>query len=86
MSKLCNALSGVYIGKGAMIMTATTTRDRDTLVLALASLVEAAEIGSFLYMSHHPRWPRQVQSCDCYVWLSLTVTLTNVKAEFRGFC
>jgi hypothetical protein len=48
LSKLCNALSGVYIGKGAMIIPATMTRARDTLVLALASLIEAAEIGSFL--------------------------------------
>jgi hypothetical protein len=54
------------------------TRDNDTLVLALATLGEATEIGSFLFMSCRQRWQRQVQSCDCRVSLSLMVTLTTV--------
>ncbi len=53
-------LSGVYMGEGGAIMLATTARDRDTLVLALATLGESTEIGSFLFMSHCPRWPSTV--------------------------
>jgi hypothetical protein len=30
-------------------------------VLALATLGDAAQIGLFLFVSCHPRWPRQVQ-------------------------
>ncbi len=30
-------------------------------VLALATLDYATQIGSFLFVWHHPRWPRQVQ-------------------------
>ena len=29
------------------------------LVLALATLGSVTQIGSFLFVSHHPRWPRQ---------------------------
>ena len=58
--------------------TTTMTRDNDTLVLALATLGEATEIGSFLFMSRRQRWQRQIQSCDCRVSLSLMVTLTTV--------
>ncbi len=32
------------------------------IVLALATLGGTTEIGSFLFLSHRPRWPRQVQS------------------------
>ncbi len=38
-------------------------------VLALATLGGATQIGSFLFMSCHPRWPRQVSN-DCRVPLS----------------
>jgi hypothetical protein len=31
-------------------------------VLAFATLVGVTQTGSFLFVSHHPRWPRQVQS------------------------
>jgi hypothetical protein len=34
---------------------------QSTTVLALATLGDAAQIGSFLFGSHWPRWPRQVQ-------------------------
>ncbi len=45
---------------------------------ALATLGDATQIWSFLFMSCRPRWPRQVQSRDCLVSLLLMVMLTNV--------
>ncbi len=51
-------LSRVYIGKSYAIMPATATV---TIVLAMATLGDATQIGLFLFMSLHPRWPRQVQ-------------------------
>ncbi len=38
-----------------MITLATMTRDRDTLVLALATLGGATEIGSFLFLVAMPK-------------------------------
>jgi len=71
-------LRSVYIGEGGTIFPATMTCDSDTLVLALATLGEATEIGSFLFRSCCPRWPRQLQSRDYCMLLSLMVKLTNV--------
>jgi hypothetical protein len=49
-----------------------------TIVLALATLGDTIQIEMILSVSHRPRWPRQVQSCDCRMLLLLTVSLTNV--------
>jgi hypothetical protein len=58
-------------------MPATTTRDGDTLLLALATLGRATEIEMILSMSQRPRWPRQVQSC---------VAVTDGFANKRRLC
>jgi hypothetical protein len=58
-------------------MPATMTRDRNTLILALATLGGATEIEMILSFLHHPRWPRQVQLHNCCVLLSPTVLLAN---------
>ncbi len=59
------------------ISPATATRDIHYL-LALDTLDDATEIGSFLLMSHHPRWPRQICS-DCRCCRHYRVTFANVN-------
>jgi len=54
--------SRVYTGKGSVTMLVTMTCDRDTLVLALATLDGATEMEMILSVSHYPRWPRLVNS------------------------
>ncbi len=70
----------IYIGDVfKAIMLATMTHNSHYLYaieLALAPLGGVTEIGSFLFMSHHPIWPRQLSS-DCHVSL-LSVTVTSV--------
>jgi hypothetical protein len=41
---------------------------------ALATLGDATQIGSFLFLSCRPRWPRQVQVCCCHMSLSLALS------------
>jgi hypothetical protein len=41
-----------------------------TIVLAMATLADATQIGLFLFMSHHPRWPWQVEG-----WLALVAVI-----------
>jgi hypothetical protein len=43
----------------------------------LTCLGQMREIDMILSLSHRPRWPRQVQSGDCCMSLSLTVMPTN---------
>ncbi len=49
-----------------------------TIVLALATLGNATQIGSFLFMSLHPRWSRQASS-DCCCGRRYCVTFANVN-------
>jgi hypothetical protein len=49
--------------------SATATRDSHVAVLALATLGDVTQIGSFLSLSLHSRWPRQVEVCRCQVLL-----------------
>ncbi len=58
----------------AAIMAVTAT----SIVLALATLGDAAQIGLFLFMSLCPRWPRQVSN-DCRCRQHYRLTLTNVN-------
>jgi hypothetical protein len=44
-------------------MPETMTSDGYTLALVLDTLGRVTDIEMILYMSHHPRWPRQVKSC-----------------------
>ena len=50
---------------------------------ALATLGGATQIGSFLFMSCRPRWPRQVQSCvaDADV---IALNFVNEKMALRA--
>jgi hypothetical protein len=60
----------IYIGVVfTMILLAAATRDSHYF-LALATLGDATEIGSFLFMWCCPRRPRQVQECCCHLLLS----------------
>jgi len=54
------------------ISPATVTHDSHYL-LALATLGDMTQIGSFLFMSYCPRWPRQVQVCYYHVSLALAL-------------
>jgi hypothetical protein len=50
----------LYIDNVFMVISPeTATRDSHYL-LALVTLGSATEIGSFLFVSRRPRWPRQV--------------------------
>ncbi len=55
------------------ILPVTATRNSHYL-LALATLSDLTQIGSFLFMSCRPRWPRQVQVCCCCMSLSLALS------------
>jgi hypothetical protein len=48
-----------------------------TIVLALATLGDATQIGMFLFLVAQPKYCHIAQG-DCHVFLSLTVSLTNV--------
>jgi hypothetical protein len=66
------------------IMQAKHTCDSH-FVLALATFGSMTEIGSFLSLSLHPRWPRQIQMCHCRVPLSpaLSCNLCQCKHALR---
>jgi len=51
------------------ILLGTDTCDSHCL-LAMATLGDAIQIGSFLFMPCRPRCPRQVQVCHCRMSLS----------------
>jgi hypothetical protein len=48
------------------------------IVLSLATLGDATQIGLFLFMSLCPRWPRQVSN-DCHCHWHYRVTFANVN-------
>jgi hypothetical protein len=52
------------------------------IVLALATLGDATQIGLFLFMSLCPRWPRQVSN-DCRCHQHYSVTFANVNDPLR---
>jgi hypothetical protein len=56
------------------IMPATATH----IVLALATLGDATQIGLFLFMLLRPRWPKQVSN-DCHCHRHYPVTFANVN-------
>ncbi len=51
----------IYIGECHMITLVITQATATLIVLALATLGDATQIGLFLFMSLCPRWPTQVQ-------------------------
>ncbi len=62
-----------YIGNVLMVILLATSTCGSHYLLALTTLGDATEIGSFLFMSRCPRWPRQVQVCHCRLSLSPTL-------------
>jgi hypothetical protein len=68
----------IYIGEGSTTMPATMTSDSDTLALALATLRRATEIEMMLSMSHHPKWPRQVQA-----FVTVTTGFPNKRCQCK---
>ncbi len=60
----------MYIGDGFLSKTLATAID---ILLALATLGDMTQIGTFLSLSLRPRWPRQVHVCCCCMSLSLTL-------------
>jgi hypothetical protein len=59
------------------IMPATATH----IVLALATLGDATQIGLFLFMLLRPRWPRQVSN-DCHCHRHYPITFANVNTHY----
>ncbi len=54
--------------KGSCILVPKTSATATGYLLALATLSETTQIGSFLSLSLCPRWPRQIQvSLSCEV-------------------
>jgi hypothetical protein len=62
-------------------LLATVTRNSNVTVLALATLYGAIQIGLFLFISHRPRWPRQV-SGDCRMSLSRVTVVGIITLTF----
>jgi hypothetical protein len=57
IGRLNEPLRLMYIGRVSLAKTSATMTD---YVLAFATLGSTAWIGLFLFVSHHPMWPRKV--------------------------
>jgi hypothetical protein len=88
--KVCSCLNQKHYGSFTLAtFVSETAGDSDTqhhlTVLALATLGGTTQIGLFLFMSHCPRWPRQVSS-DCYCRWHYQANFRQWKHGFRVGC
>jgi hypothetical protein len=66
------------LAKVNVITPAITQVTARHVILALATLGKATQIGLFLFMSLRPWWPRQVSN-DCHCHRHYHVTFANVN-------
>ncbi len=83
--KFVKLFSGAFFSNGSFTLAKFVKRHCQrqwhatvTIELALANLGDATQIGSFLFMSLHPRWPRQISS-DCRCRRHYCMTFSNVN-------
>jgi hypothetical protein len=67
--------------------SATATCDSHIIILALATLGDSTQIGSFLFMSCRPRWPRKVRKVCivCAISGIITLNFPNVNTALGSF-
>ncbi len=66
-------------------LSATVTLDSHVRVLALATLGDATQIGSYLLLLLHPRWPRKYNCVTvvCHCLQRCCITFANVNMAFK---